>query len=147
MQQLLSYSRVNDDEWQKLPWEGIPLSLPQSAIEFLGGLSASLFRSGASKSELGSSQSCPMPEDGNLPQGCLKKASLETLNSGVKMKTVVSEDVSLETEVFPDVVENKERSLFEKRNDEKFKQFDMVNDCSDHFFRDQAGKELGSSQV
>ncbi|OWM77461.1 probable ubiquitin-conjugating enzyme E2 24 [Punica granatum] len=143
---LLSCGTFNDEERRKYPWEGIPLPLPRSAIGFLRGFAASVFGSAGSTSELDSSLSGPVHEDRNPRDDYLDKEIVGTLDSGMQLKTVVSEVAGSEMEVLPEF-ENKDIFLIEENGDERFKRFDMVGDCSDHFFLDQAGKELGSSQV
>lgn len=134
LQDLLSYSAVSDDKQQKYFWEDFPLSLPQYVIGFFTGLGMTLFCSAASKLELGLTQPYPVPEYRNPFQDHLDKTSPKALSSGEYMKPLVSEEVNLEMEVLPDAEENRERFLSEEKGGEKFRQFDMVNDCSDHFF-------------
>lgn len=87
-----------------------------------------------------------MPEGTDPQKDILNKACVGNLNSGEEMKMVVPESLE-EIEVLPEFEENKDKISHAEKGEEKFKQFDLVDDCSEHFFRSQAGKELGSSQV
>ncbi|KAK4754438.1 hypothetical protein SAY87_002542 [Trapa incisa] len=144
---LLNYYAVSNNNGQKYFWEDIPFSLSQSVIGFFTSLGTTLYCSMASKLELGLNQTYSVPEDRNPPQDHLDKKTSKTLSSGMDMNSLVVEEVNLRREISVEVVEDGGQFLSEEKDDQKFKQFDIVNDCSDHFFCDQMGKDLASSQV
>ncbi|KAK4760225.1 hypothetical protein SAY87_023356 [Trapa incisa] len=143
----ISYYPLNSEQSQKYPWDATLLSLPRSAIGILTGFASKLFRSSAaSTSELGSSLSSPMHEARGPQKSNIDKASAEVISPGVEMKMVLPEGME-KIEDLPEIEKRQDQIMHEEKNKQKFKQFDLVDDCSDHFFHNEADKDLGLSQV
>lgn len=121
--------------------------LPKAAIGFITNLASSLYGSQSSTSEISSHSRCNDSEDQSdsevLVQEATESYDISESNSGeVDMATMVN----LPTEG-KGINKTLDSTLLESsRKLVRFRQFDMVNDCSDHHFL-SLDKGLVQSQV
>lgn len=127
---------------KKCSWESSSFYLPQVAIGFFTSIASSLFGSIGSTSLSTSVSSSCMSEDANESDILLEKEVFETRDFSSELHP--RELQALGNKNFNHEVEEKQEKedlsfpkACEKSN--QFRQFDMVNNCSDHHF-------LGSSE-
>ncbi|KAG8635370.1 hypothetical protein MANES_16G027500v8 [Manihot esculenta] len=150
-----------NDECKRYLWKSSPFSLPQSTIGFFMSIAESIFGSIGSTSLSGPLSSGCFPKEGNQSEALEEKGLVDLEEKGLvdncdlctemqplvpsEMKT--SEKASLKPEVELNQ-ENKElQCLPTNKSVEKFMQFEMVGDCSDHHFTEEAGRGSALSQV
>ncbi|KAJ6416596.1 hypothetical protein OIU84_002456, partial [Salix udensis] len=142
------------DESAKCPWESSSFSLlPQSALGFFTRITEGIFGSLSSTSVPGAIASDPISEDGNEFNTPEEKENLETCDLCMEMQPLVAGDMlrfegtNLKLEINDDQESKEHRSSSASKRPERFNQFDMVADCSDHHFLDGAGNVSALSQV
>ncbi|KAJ6292541.1 hypothetical protein OIU78_024675 [Salix suchowensis] len=142
------------DESTKCPWESSSFSLlPQSALGFFTRITGGIFGSLSSTSVPGAIASDPISEDGNEFNTPEEKENLESCDMCMEMQPLVAGDMlrfevtNLKLEINEDQESKEHRSSSASKRPERFNQFDMVADCSDHHFLDGAGNVSALSQV
>ncbi|KHN08523.1 Putative ubiquitin-conjugating enzyme E2 24 [Glycine soja] len=128
------------------PGESSSSSLPQAAFELFSSIKASIFKTLGVTSLSG--KFCPVPtfEEGN-ESGCLDKKDLDTCGPESESHPVSKMQSSGD---ICEVIRTHKRndfpvSLDNKNSLDQLKQFDVIDNCSDHHFI-QEGKGLTSSQ-
>lgn len=122
--------------------------LPKAAIGFITNLASSLFGSQGSTSVISSHSRCNDSEDQSdaevLVQEETESDDVSESNSG---EVDVATMVNLPIEEGKGINKTLDSTLLENsRKLVTFRQFDMVNDCSDHHFL-SSGKGVAQSQV
>lgn len=121
---------------KRCPWESSSFYLPQAAVGFFTSIANSLFGSISSTSPSTSVSSCCMSEDAKESDVLLAKEECETHDFCTELQP--GEFQEFGNKIFDlEVEEKQERDLSFSKGCEKlyqYKQFDMVNDCSDHHF-------------
>ncbi|KAG4924840.1 hypothetical protein JHK87_050380 [Glycine soja] len=146
---LLDYDGYRDNS-EKHPGESSSSSLPQAAFELFSSIKASIFKTLGVTSLYGKFFPVPAFEEGS-ESGYLDKKDLDTCGLESKSeshpvsKMKSSEDITL----YCEVIRTHERndfpvSLDNKNNSDQLKQFDVIDNCSDHYFFHE-GKGLTSS--
>ncbi|KAJ6725010.1 UBIQUITIN-CONJUGATING ENZYME E2 24-RELATED [Salix viminalis] len=150
---LLNSISINDES-AKCPWESSSFSLlPQSALGFFTRITEGIFGSLSFTSVPGTIASDPISEDGNEFNTPEEKENLETCDLCMEMQPLVAGDMlrfegtNLKLEINDDQESKEHRSSSASKRPERFNQFDMVADCSDHHFLDGAGNVSAMSQV
>lgn len=142
---LLNSDRVGDG-CKKHLWESTSLFLPQAAIGFFTSITISLLGATGSTSLLGSTPSVHIPEVTSEPVIPKEKEVVEgsDLCNVNDLDTFVKKMLNQEAKQLPE-----NTNLLHSTDNEipdKFRQFDMASDCSDHNFV-TAGKGFTLSQV
>lgn len=116
-------------------------------------IAESIFGSIGSTSLSGPLSSGCFPKEGNQSEALEEKGLVDNCDLCTEMQPLVpsemktSEKASLKPEVEHNQ-ENKElQCLPTNKSVEKFMQFEMVGDCSDHHFTEEAGRGSALSQV
>ena len=146
---MLDYDGYRDNS-EKHPGESSSSSLPQAAFELFSSIKASIFKTLGVTSLYGKFSPVPAFEEGS-ESGYLDKKDLDTCDpeseseSHPVSKMKSSEDITL----YCEVIRTHERndfpvSLDNKNNSDQLKQFDVIDNCSDHHFFHE-GKGLTSS--
>ncbi|EXC18111.1 putative ubiquitin-conjugating enzyme E2 24 [Morus notabilis] len=146
---LLNSDSVGDG-CKKHLWESTSFFLPQAAIGFLTSIASSLLGTSGSTSRSGSTPLVHIPEVGSESGIPKEKEVLEGSDLCNEpqiideLDTFVKKILNQEAKQLP---ENKDlqQSTY-SNNPDKFRQFDMAADCSDHNFI-SAGKGFALSQV
>ncbi|XP_002519066.3 probable ubiquitin-conjugating enzyme E2 24 isoform X1 [Ricinus communis] len=145
-------SSSSNSECKQGSWKASSFFLPRSTIGFFRSIAASIFESFGSTSSC-SVSSGPVFKDGNQLKSVEEKENMENNDLCTEMQSLIPggmqsfENASLNQEV-NDIQENKEvQSLFGSKSEERFRQFEMVDDCSDHHFLDDASRGLALSQM
>ncbi|KAJ9168853.1 hypothetical protein P3X46_020336 [Hevea brasiliensis] len=144
-------SSNGNSECKRHLWKSIPF-LPQSTVGFFMSIAENIFGSIGSISLSGPLSFVSFPKDGNQSQTLEEKGIQENCDLCTEMQPLIPsemqtfESTSLKLEV-NHIQENKEQCLPTNKSVEKFMQFEMVGDCSDHHFIEDAGRGLAFSQV
>jgi ubiquitin-conjugating enzyme E2 O len=143
---LLNFNHAGENHTEHTS-ESNSFSLPQAAIGFFSSIAATLFGSSSSTPLSCAVSLCHASQDGNESENLLKSQTLETCDllgepdHGEFPELGTPED---DQEVKQN--EEKETYLMTDENPDRFRQFDMVQDCSDNHFLD-ASNELAQTQV
>lgn len=131
-------------------WEGTSFSLPQAAIGFFTSIAASLLGTSGSKSNPEATPLVHIPEVECESETSNAKEVLEGSDFCSEPQLIA------ELDTFGNISFNQEAKQTQQDNDlphptgnesqDKFRQFDMVADCSDHHFLD-TGAGFTLSQV
>lgn len=140
-------SDCNGDR-EKHPGESSSFSLPQAAFELFSSIKASIFQTLGVTSLYGAVSSVPTLEEGN-GSNFLDKKDLETC--GPDAEHLVSslqstEDITPYCEVTRIHERNDVPVSLDSKNSDQLKQFDVIDNCSDHHFFNE-GKGLPLCQV
>ena len=148
----LSDLNIGGKDCKKYPSQSTSSFFPQAAIGFFLNIAASLFGSPGSTLLPGQLSSSHCSEDEN-ESGTHVKGVLNSFNPCTEEPHIVVDDLqaagekSIKEEI-KEIREDKDLPFSSgSKNPECFSQFDMVCDCSDHHFFDNAGKGLALSQV
>jgi len=122
--------------------------LPKAAIGFITNLASSLFGYQGSTSVISSHSRCNDSEDQSdsevLVQETAESYDNSETNSGEVDMTTTMVNIPIEGKGINRTLDS--TLLENSRNQVRFRQFDMVNDCSDHHFL-SSDKGLAQSQV
>ncbi|KAK7327883.1 hypothetical protein VNO77_21976 [Canavalia gladiata] len=137
------------ENYAKHPGESSSFSLPQAAFELFSSIKASIFQTLGVTSPSGAVSPVPTFEEGN-ESNFLDEKDLYTSSPDTESHQVSRLQSS------EDTIPNCEVTRIHERNDfplsldsnisDKLKQFDVIDNCSDHQFFDE-GKGLSFSQV
>ncbi|KAJ4836130.1 hypothetical protein Tsubulata_036728 [Turnera subulata] len=143
----------NTEECKKYSWESSAFSFPRNTVAFFTSIAASIFGSYCSTSASGPNSSDEISNDQNECIAPEEKEILEACDICMEMRPLIVagmerlEHKTVNEEV-SNIRESKELPSFSgSENLKHYRQFDMVNDCSDHHFLDVTGKGVALSQV
>ncbi|KDP20972.1 hypothetical protein JCGZ_21443 [Jatropha curcas] len=138
------------NESKTCPWKSSSFFLPQSTVGFFKGIAASIFESFGSTSLSGplpydsiskDDNQSETPEEKGIPENCKLCTEMQPVIPGEMQRSEIT-SLKWEVNLFQD---NKEFPPSpESKSVGQFRQFEMVNDCSDHQFIEGAGKGLFS---
>lgn len=141
-----SYDGVGEDR-KRHPWESSAFFLPRAAIGFVTSIAGSLFGSLGFTSLSGSMSSIHEfgnPHEEQESESCTLCTERQPMILG-DLQTSIKTFSKLQDE---ETGKNENISVLSgSKNPEQFGQFDMVDDCLDHHFVDDAGSALAISQV
>uniref|UniRef100_A0A0R0G8J6 E2 ubiquitin-conjugating enzyme n=1 Tax=Glycine max TaxID=3847 RepID=A0A0R0G8J6_SOYBN len=139
------------DNCEKHPGESSSSSLPQAAFELFSSIKASIFKTLGVTSLSGKFSPVPAFEEGS-ESGCLDKKDLDTCDPESESESHPVSKMKSSEDITPycEVIRTHERndfpvSLDNKNSSDQLKQFDVIDNCSDHHFFHE-GKGLTSSQ-
>ncbi|CAI9087446.1 OLC1v1021516C1 [Oldenlandia corymbosa var. corymbosa] len=144
-----SSAKDQNEECKKSTWSPSSSSFPQSAVGLFASISSTLFGS-LGTSLFGSYRH--LPEAGETTLTCSDENELElydmhpTGSSPVVDNSEVVEEAGLGQNIKEADGKMDPAPLSSSNRPELFRQFDMVNDCSDHHFVDGAGNGTQYSQ-
>ncbi|RZB63551.1 probable ubiquitin-conjugating enzyme E2 24 isoform X2 [Glycine soja] len=140
------------DNCEKPPGESSSSSLPQAAFELFSSIKASIFKTLGVTSLSGKFSPVPAFEEGS-ESGCLDKKDLDTCDPESESESHPVSKMKSSEDITPycEVIRTHERndfpvSLDNKNSSDQLKQFDVIDNCSDHHFFHE-GKGLTSSQL
>ncbi|KAF2297693.1 hypothetical protein GH714_002283 [Hevea brasiliensis] len=142
-----------NNDCKRYPWKSSPFFLPQSTIGFFKNIAESVFGYIGSTSLSSPLSSGSFPKDDNQSQTHEERGILENCDLCTEMQPLIPGEMQVfeKTSLKPEanhIQENKElQSLPTNKNVERFMQFEMVSDCTDHHFIGGAGRGLALSQV
>lgn len=143
---LLALNDVGEDI-KTYPWDSSSFFHPQTVISFFTGIATYLFTSVGTSSLIGPFSSGHMSES-ETKYGILHDKVLESCDPSFERLPIVLDELQTgEAKQQVEEVEDKKDLFLSGENPEQFKQFDIVDDCSDHHFLDASGKGLALSQV
>ncbi|TKY71699.1 ubiquitin-conjugating enzyme E2 24 [Spatholobus suberectus] len=135
------------DNCEKHPGESSSSSLTQAAFALFSSIKASIFRTLRVTSLSGKFSPVPMFEEGN-ESNFLDEKDLDTCGSDTESHPVSKLQSSEDITPYCEVIRTHERNDFPVSLDDssdQLKQFDVIDNCSDHHFFDE-GKGLSLSQ-
>ncbi|KAL2969285.1 hypothetical protein AAZX31_15G071900 [Glycine max] len=139
------------DNCEKHPGESSSSSLPQASFELFSSIKASIFKTLGVTSLSGKFSPVPAFEEGS-ESGCLDKKDLDTCDPESESESHPVSKMKSSEDITPycEVIRTHERndfpvSLDNKNSSDQLKQFDVIDNCSDHHFFHE-GKGLTSSQ-
>ena len=148
---MLDYDGYRDNS-EKHPGESSSSSLPQAAFELFSSIKASIFKTLGVTSLYGKFSPVPAFEEGS-ESGYLDKKDLDTCGPESESESHPMSKMKSSKDITPycEVIRTHERndfpvSLDNKNSSDQLKQFDVIDNCSDHHFFHE-GKGLTSSQV
>lgn len=134
---------------EKHPGESSSSSLPQAAFELFSTIKASILKTLSVASLSGKFSPIPRFEEGN-ESNCLDKKDLNTCDPDTDSHLVSKLQSSEGITPYCEVIETHERNDFpvslDNKSSDQLKQFDVIDNCSDHHFFDE-GKGFSFSQV
>ncbi|XVF27643.1 hypothetical protein REPUB_Repub14bG0125900 [Reevesia pubescens] len=140
---------IADESGKKFSWAPTSFFRPQAAIGFFSSIASSILGSLGSRSLLSQESSGCMSHDAKEYGILLEKEVLETCNHCAEQdlsELQIFETTNIKQEV-EEIEENKGNMMPRPgETSDKFRQFDMVSDCSDHHFLGES-KVLAVSQV
>jgi len=131
------------DNCEKHPGESSSSSLPQAAFELFSSIKAGILKTLTVASFSGKFSPIPRFEEGN-ESNCLDKKDLDT-ESHLVSKLQSSEGVTPYCVVIGTHERNEFPVSLDNKSSDQLKQFDLIDNCSDHFFYE--GKGFSLSQV
>ncbi|ESW20156.1 hypothetical protein PHAVU_006G185400 [Phaseolus vulgaris] len=136
------------DNCEKHPGESSSSSLPQAAFELFSSIKAGILKTLTVASFSGKFSPIPRFEEGN-ESNCLDKKDLDTCDSDTESHLVSKLQSSEGVTPYCVVIGTHERNDFpvslDNKSSDQLKQFDLIDNCSDHFFYE--GKGFSLSQV
>ncbi|KAL0310644.1 UNVERIFIED_CONTAM: putative ubiquitin-conjugating enzyme E2 24 [Sesamum angustifolium] len=121
--------------------------ISQVAIGFFSSITSSLF--GSLTASLISGYKYPS-ECGQINGNPPEEESLELCNLNLGDQFPAADDLEMPEKTTPLQIKEADEDIMmpsSSKNPESFRQFDMVNDCSDHHFVKESGMDLHSPQV
>ncbi|KAK7246508.1 hypothetical protein RIF29_41377 [Crotalaria pallida] len=145
---LLSFDSGKEN-CEKHPGECSSFSLPRAALEFFSGIKASLFQTLGAASLSRAFSLVPPFEEGNECD-FLDMRDLETCGTESHSMSGLHLQSTEDRPPYDEVTRTHEKNDFpvslDSNNSDRLKQFDIIDNCSDHHFFDE-GKGLALSQV
>ncbi|KAK7252154.1 hypothetical protein RIF29_35913 [Crotalaria pallida] len=138
-----------DGSSEKYPLECSSFSLPRAAFELLSSIKASIVQALGGTSLYGAVSSAPTFEEVN-GSDFLDKKDLQTSDLCTDSQPMTELQSTQECTSYPQVIRIHEKNDYpfslDSSSSDQFKQFDIIENCSDHYFFDE-GKGLKLSQV
>lgn len=139
----------NRDNCEKHPGASSSSSLPQAAFQLFSSIKASIFQTLGVTSLSRKFSSVPTFEEGN-ESNFLGKKDMDTCGNDPESRPVSKVQSSEDITPYCEVIKTRERNDFpvslDNNSSDQLKQFDVIDNCSDHHFFDE-GKGLSLSQV
>ncbi|RDY02227.1 putative ubiquitin-conjugating enzyme E2 24, partial [Mucuna pruriens] len=139
----------NRNNYGKHPGESSSSSLPQAAFALFSSIKASIFQTLGITSLSGKFSPVPTFEEGN-ESNFLDTEDLDTCGHDTESPPMSKLQSSEDKSTYSEVIRTDEKNDFpvslDNNSSDQLKQFDVIDNCSDHHFFDE-GKGLSLSQI